>query len=255
MAIFKTARLKIKRADEHIADVDRQITDLRSPELQRITHEINPQTGDQFLHYDFKNPLPLDDLALVIGDAIHNLKTAADHGWHTLTALIPALASNKYSRFPIDTSKSQLESRLRGVKIDTLHPALFRFVVDDLRPYSEGGDSFLCAIHNLDIRDKHKLLVPLARVTAVVDAVLETETGESTRGASWSTIRETLPITIPIPAKAKAKIKEYGHLAFEVIFDQGSPVQGVAVSNTLHHFRQVTLSVIEAMEAFFQRHA
>jgi hypothetical protein len=252
MALFKTARLKIKRANEHIADFNRQIADLRSPERQCITREINPQTGDQFLHYDFKSPLPLDDLALVIGDAVHNLKTAIDHGWHTLlSAFVPALA--KKSSFPVDISKHQLESRLRGVEIHTICPNLFRFVVQDLSPYSEGGNSVLCAIHYLDIRDKHKLLVPLARVTAVVDAVLENEAGHTTKGATWGTISEALPITIPISAKTKIKVKEYGCLAFEVILDQRSGVHTLSVSDTLHTFSEVTLKTIELMEDFFAR--
>jgi hypothetical protein len=139
------------------------------------------------------------------------------------------------------------------VKIDTICPALFGFVVDDLRPYSEGGNHFLCTIHHLDIRDKHKLLVPLARVTAVVDAVLENEAGNTTKGASWSTINQSLPITIPVPAKGKVKVKQYGHLAFEVILDQGSAVNQFAVSDTLHTLSKVTLNTVELMEEFFSR--
>jgi hypothetical protein len=105
----------------------------------------------------------------------------------------------------------------------------------------------------LDIRDKHKLLVPLARVTAVVDAVLEDEAGHTTKGATWGTISEALPITIPIPAKTKMKIKEYGYLAFEVTLDQRSAVKTLSVADTLHTFSKVTLSTIEAMEDFFSR--
>lgn len=255
MVLLRTARLKIKRADEHIADVDRKIADLSSPKLQSVTREINPHTGDQFLHYDFKNPLPLDDFALMIGDAIHNLKTAIDHGWYTLLSVFAKkLAQNARSKFPVYPTRHQLESGLRGVKIDTLCPALFRFVVEDLRPYGERGNSYLCAIHNLDITDKHKLLIPLARVTAVVGVVLENETGQSTEGVFWSSISEGLPITIPIPAKTKMKIKDYGCLALDVVFGQGSSVQHLSVSNTLHTLRQVALGTIEAMEGLIQRH-
>lgn len=252
MVTFKSARLKIKRADEHIADVDRQISDLRSPERQRITREINPQTGDQFLHYDFESPLPLDDLALVIGDTIHNLKTAIDYAWHILlSAFAPALANSKKSSFPVDVSRHQLEHRLRGVKIHTPCPDLFLFVLDTLRPYSEGGNSVLYAIHDLDIRDKHKLLVPLARVTAVVDAVLENEAGHTIQGVSFSTMNEALPITVPIGAKTK--VKDYGHLAFEVTLDQRSAVHTLSITETLRTFSKVTLSAVEAMEDFFAR--
>lgn len=251
MVRFKSARLKIERADEHIADVDRQITALRSPELQTVRCEINPQTGDQLLHYNFKSPQPLDDLALVIGDAIHNLKTAADHGWYTLLSRFAPAAINKWTKLPIHANRTQLEKSLRGVKIDTINPPLFRFVVDDLRPYSEGGNNAICTIHDLDITDKHMLLIPLARVTAVVGAVLENEAGGSTEGASFGTMNEVLPITIPVPRNFK--VKKYGSLMFEVVLEQRSPVQFFTVSHTLHGFREVTLGTIEAMEGFFDR--
>lgn len=253
MTIFKTARLKIKRADEHIAEADRIITGFRSPQLQIVTHEIDPQTGNQSLHYNLKSSVTFDDLALVIGDAVHNLKTAIDHGWHILlSAFAPALARSKHSKFPVEsTTKQQLENRLRGVEMDTINLALFRFVVEDLRPYGEGGNGAICTIHDLDIRDKHKLLLPLARVTAVVGAVLEDEAGKSTENAILGTMNEVLPITIPFPAKFK--VKNYGSLMFEVVLEQRSLVQFITASATLHHLREVTLGTVEAMEGFFAR--
>jgi hypothetical protein len=254
MVVFKTARLKIQRANQHIADIDDQISQFRSPDLQSISHEINPQTGDQFLHYDLKKSLPLEELALVIGDAIHNLKTATDHGWYTLLSLVaPKIAQSKYTKFPVYNTKSQLESALEGRKINSTHPSLFDFVVNDLRPYSEGGNNLLCVIHGLDITDKHKLLIPLARVSAVVDTVLENDAGESTKGESWGTMNDILPITIPISSKLKFKVKEYGYLAFDVVFNEGSPVQQLAISSTLRNFREITFGAIEAMEGFYAR--
>ena len=249
----KSARLKIKRANEHIADIYEQIAALCSPELQSITHEINPQTGDEFVHYDFKHLLVFDDLALAIGDAIHNLKTAADHGWFTLMSAFARSAINNFTRLPVIETRQTLEDKLRGIKVDTLSPLFFDFVVSELCPYRKGGNRLLCAIHDLDVRDKHKLLIPLTRVTAVVDAVLENEAGETTRGVSWGTINEALPITIPIPLKSRMKIKGYGRLAFNVVFDQGSSVDFLPITDTLEQFSKVVLGTIEAMEGFFAR--
>jgi hypothetical protein len=252
MVRFKTARLKIERADKHIADVDQKIAALCSPESQSITLDIDSQTRNQRLHYDFKAAIPIDDFALVIGDAIHNLKTATDHGWFTLLSAFAPGAINDWSRFPIDVEKEKLEKRLQGVKIDTLSLPLFNFLVNDLKPYREGGDPFICAIHDLDIRDKHKLLIPLARISAVVDVVLEDETGRTTKGITWGNISEVLPITIPL--SPKLKIKDYGHLVFDVMFEQGAAGKNqLSVSDTLHTFSKVSLNTIELMEDFFAR--
>ena len=124
---------------------------------------------------------------------------------------------------------------------------------NDLRTYSEGGNRLLCTIHDLDIRDKHKLLVPLARITAVVDMVMEDDTGKSTEGAVWGTISNVLPITVPIPAISKMKVKDYGRLAFDVVFDQGSRIRFcLYLVRRSEQFREVTLGTIEAMEGFFR---
>ena len=69
----------------------------------------------------------------------------------------------------------------------------------------------------------------------------------------WGTISNVLPITVPIPAISKMKVKDYGRLAFDVVFDQGSPIDSVSVSEALKQFREVTLGTIEAMEGFFAR--
>lgn len=249
--MFKTARLKIKRANMHITEANVIIDGFRSPKLQEIRHEIDPNTGNQFLHYGLKSTVSFDNLALVIGDAIHNLKTAVDHGWYTLLHAFAPAAINNWTQFPVRNDRATLEHGLTGIKINTINSALFEFVVNDLRPYREGGNDGICTIHDLDVRDKHKLLLPLARVTAVVGAVFEDETGRSTEGASWGTMNEVLPITIPL--SPNFKIKNYGSLMFEVVFDQGSSKNFITATATLRHLCEITLGTIEAMESFFAR--
>ncbi|HUO15995.1 MAG TPA: hypothetical protein VMX38_13510 [Verrucomicrobiae bacterium] len=249
MVAFKSARLKIKRADEHIADVNRIVSAYNSGESQCVLREINSQTGNQILKYDFKNPIPLDDLALIIGDTVHNLKTAADHGWFTLlSAFAPGLAKKSHSKFPVYPNRRDLESALRGVKIHTICPHLFDFVVNDLRPYGEGGNHLICAINDMDVRDKHKLLVPLARITAVTGAVLETETGQMVEGVSWGNTTESLPIMVPIGMNTK--VKDYGHIAFDIILEQPA-MYTFSISETLRILSEETLKIVQLMEKFF----
>ena len=97
-------------------DAYAQIIKLGSPHLQSIRREINSETGDELLHYDFKQPLVFDDLALIVGDAIHNFKTATDHGWFILLSAFAPAALNNYSKLPVDTTKQQLEARFEGIK-------------------------------------------------------------------------------------------------------------------------------------------
>ena len=50
MPIFHEARLKIERADKHIADLERRIAGL--PERCTSTVEINPAGGNKVIKYD-----------------------------------------------------------------------------------------------------------------------------------------------------------------------------------------------------------
>src|SRR5438105_11538066 len=77
-------KLKIQRANQHIADVKARIDIVTSPNSQTIWREMQPQRGIQIIHYRLDKLGDLTDIALVIGDAIHNLKTALDYSWHGL---------------------------------------------------------------------------------------------------------------------------------------------------------------------------
>jgi len=78
----KGARLKLRRADKHIEDLEHAIERLRTS--LTVTADIEQDSGCEFIKCDFANiedKDTFDDLALMIGDAVHNLKCALDHAW------------------------------------------------------------------------------------------------------------------------------------------------------------------------------
>ena len=51
-----------------------------------IVAESDPNTGDQVFKFRVRAPIPVD-LSLVIGDAVHNLRSALDHlAWQLVLA-------------------------------------------------------------------------------------------------------------------------------------------------------------------------
>jgi len=74
---FHSARLKIDRAKHHIADVESVITAL--PNSYTATVEINPKGGNEVLKHDLRDrDKIINDIALTLGDAVHNLHCALD---------------------------------------------------------------------------------------------------------------------------------------------------------------------------------
>ena len=94
MPICKGARLKIKRADKHIADLETCIDILKKRVV--ATAYVDANSGCEYIKCGFtgaEESEVLEDLAAIIGDAVHNLKSALDHVWfETVSRLIPAPA-------------------------------------------------------------------------------------------------------------------------------------------------------------------
>src|ERR1700687_4611364 len=95
---LKDSRLKIKRADEHIADLDARIGALPNSDIATV--EINPEGGNEVIKHDIADSVAVDDIAVIAGDAVHNLKCALDYAWLETTSRLVPSAVSKFATFP-----------------------------------------------------------------------------------------------------------------------------------------------------------
>ena len=94
----------------------------------------------------------LQNLSLIVGDAIHNLRAALDFAWFdTIERLGIPKSSRDTRKFPIRKTRQDLEATLHGLDIDTLFPDLFKLLVFDIKPYEGPDTSVVWILHNLDI--------------------------------------------------------------------------------------------------------
>jgi hypothetical protein len=75
--MFESARLKLQRADYHISDLERQFAAFVAEKPHRFIVQSDPNTGSIGIRVRFVKEVPTA-LALVIGDAIHNLRASLD---------------------------------------------------------------------------------------------------------------------------------------------------------------------------------
>lgn len=149
-------RKKIERADHHIRDLDAMVGAFRA-EPDIFIAEKQPESGE--VVYRIKPGLELpDDFSCLIGDAVHNLRTALDHlVWHLVDAN-PATPKVPYKRqeFPFyksrDDYKTQGSGKIEGVPQGAVD------LIDQAKPYLGGNDN-LWAVYDLDRIDKHQLLI------------------------------------------------------------------------------------------------
>src|ERR1019366_10001122 len=118
------------------------------PDLYATSIEPDPHGRGYSIKYDPANPFDIDlKMALIIGDAIHGLKTALDYAWIAVSRADPA---NRHAKFPVRSSAAELESTLRGAQIHVSNPVLFERMIADVKPY-RGGHWHIWALHELDI--------------------------------------------------------------------------------------------------------
>jgi hypothetical protein len=243
---FTDSRCKIRRANKHIAEVDAIIDSFHQPDAYTVEEGRDSQTGQKLIKYGFAKQLSIEDLAVAIGDAVHNLKCALDYAWVHVIKKVAPIAVRKFGKFPVYPSQSKLEDALRGHGIQSACPDLYDLIVTQIKPY-DGGDLCLYSIHTKDIADKHRLLTPVLDV-ATVDITLEDDNGNTnrilcafTRGGAYRK-----------PIEDNQKLKHKGGITLHIVFEEALPTIGVDVSPVLHNFSVLTLSVVETLEAFLE---
>ena len=156
MSNFLGPRLKLQRAKHHIEDFVAQSEALYNTNGRWFSVEHDAQTRKRTLIANINTTVP-DHFPLIIGDAIHNLRSALDHlTWDILRPHNPA--PDKI-QFPFCRKAQSFESVLTNRQIKVAGKEIaqkFR----DLKPYP-GGNDLLYGLHVLDITDKHELIVPV----------------------------------------------------------------------------------------------
>jgi hypothetical protein len=244
MSHFADARLKIERATKHIGDIKGRIG--RLEESYTSTIEIDSKPGYQRIKYDLADKTAVKDIAVLIGDALHNLKCALDYSWIGILERHAPVAISGKTQFPIHPSADSLKIALESSKIHLAHLPLFNLMLTSIKPY-DGGDNALCAVKKLNILDKHRLLLPLIGYTAIDGLQVENETGEPIIGFAGTT-QEPPPWYVQFPNNWN--IKNNGKPSIDILFDEGTPTHHLNATAHLEHYSIIILRIVEMLERF-----
>ncbi len=242
---FGHAMLKIERADKHIADFEQRLR--TSSDRYGPGFYMKGNTGEKFLHYGLEDRYLRSDLALITGDAIHNLRAALDIAW--VEVVRRAGRPTKYAKFPIDSTKPRnwLESVLtKNAGIDQTS-RIFDLIVNYVKCY-KGGDSDILALHDLDIDDKHLLLIPMLTVTGINGVELENEDGS----IDCFDIALTRLNPYELKVGLETKLKNHGEVRFQVTFGKGTPTENLEIIPTLKRFSSKVWEIVRRLQIMTQ---
>ena len=246
---FKGARLKVKRADKYIADIELSINSLKKRLVCRA--HVNPSTGNEYIKCDFadlQDRESFEYLPAIIGDAVHNLKCSLDHAWlETMSRLIPSRDWSR-SKFPVHPTRDDFESAPNNAEVFALAPNFFELLIGEIKPYG-GGDFAIRTVHELDIRDKHRLLIPIVHYSSIGDIYVKDKQGERHRGGTWGTID---PLPHFVQFERGIHIEDPGSASFDVMFQYGDAGRETRAVDTLRVYSMHMLRVVELLEKFHE---
>jgi hypothetical protein len=243
---FLAARLKVEWAKKHILDVGKIVSALPDAYVSTIEPNVH---GGQSVKYVRPDVGEIGvTMALTVGDAIHNLRVAMEYAYlGAIEKHIPTLLKRQ-PPFPTGETREKVEERLKKRKIDILGPKLFDGILARVKPYVEGGNCLIKMLHDLDVSDKHWLLIPVVRVATISDIIVEDEEGRTVTGNTYP-IHGDGPYFINFGPKHK--VKDKGKLTLEVVFDEiNIPLlENMPVMSDLEDFSKTATYVIQVLES------
>jgi hypothetical protein len=157
---FEATRLKLRRARSHIDELSEYVTEYlrRDPFYMEIVVDPGFRNGRKWLVTVREEAPPY--VSTIIGDAIHNLRTSLDI--LACELVIANGGSDNDVYFPFASSADDLEEKIRKRHITRSKPGVVELIRKS-KPYI-GGNYTLRALHDLDITDKHRALIPVIDV-------------------------------------------------------------------------------------------
>jgi hypothetical protein len=234
------ALAKVARAEEHLGRLQKEIGRWREESSDRMAREHNDKRTEFRFYTDWGVVPDGTRWALLLGDGIHNLRSALDHAVYAASGPKPPprcefpIFLDREKFFLSDREESGGQFKYRGVRNSTV-----RTLIEGAQPWQRPDRPkyhLLWMLHELDIQDKHRLLTPIAMVPRELRANLTVELFQEVREQTHVSGPMSVPlqdhaliltVTTPKPAK-RVKVNASVSLAIGVrVGDTDMGVQAV----------------------------
>jgi hypothetical protein len=161
---FVGTKLKIIRAYDHLKALNAEIDAALAGQPNAVIGQIEPETGDKVYRAQITWQPPRE-WGLLLGDCVHNLRSALDHMVWDLV-LLNGGTPDSNTEFPIYWDgtkyglKGQAERKLKGVSAQATD------LIEQSQPYHAPVPCShpLWVLHELDVIDKHHSILLTASI-------------------------------------------------------------------------------------------
>lgn len=257
-----SAVLKVDRALKGVGELGRLVRE-RRPFTYVV--ETNTRTCERAT-FAKKNRPVVDEAAILCGEIVHNLRSALDHAyWEIVSQFATSKREEKNIQFPFCESATRVEEILKRRLADHVSTRFFEALVD-LRPHGDpGGNELLYLVDELDILDKHRLLIPTGDYTRLSSKdltsqipdfpqnlkLIDSHFGSNHRDIGWRTPRYILSqidLGAPRPPTLHEFEKELD-VPVGIVFTTGKDQLSRPVIPTLNAMADVTRETIKIVRA------
>lgn len=244
------AWLKIERAKKHLRDLEAAVAAFRATDPYHIIKHIDPNTGERVAVRKIKTHPPAE-WGLLIGDSVHNLRTALDY----LICEAVTLNGNEVKTrhgFPLGHPrrkiKDAMENKVGGAGQNAIN------LVQSMETY-RGGNELFMALRALDIMDKHTMIIPAIVAQADWDIVVPLPTAGGGQSIAFGIGPSKTSLD---PAKDGEEVgrwpadlpedQHYIQPAYDIAFTEPEVVKGRILFPTLAKLLQLSEGVVKAFE-------
>lgn len=239
---FRGPKLKIERAERHIRDLQAAIDAFLARDPYPHVVEDDAERGVRWVKMEVRELVPAE-LGLIAGDAIHNLRSALDIMLCDIAAMHGD--ASRSIRFPFRQDADELET-LTDKMVKRL-PIEIIALISKLKLYKaeNGGNKLLRALHDLDIIDKHKLIV----TTAAFRGVMHSHPDETATITSYGAlVGDGVVMQFALANVAD----EQPQITTAITFGDGQPFQGEPIVPTLRQLANLVSEIVEAFAGLYR---
>jgi hypothetical protein len=246
---FGAARLKIERAGQHIAELRIAISGFLASKPVEIIVEAPDTfklTQSHVWTARVRNTVPLA-MSSILGDAVHNLRTALDLLASDLAKLNGKNPAGVH--FPFAGDVLGLDDQIRRKNFTRAGPQAVK-LLRSLKPY-KGGNIALRGLHDLDLQDKHQAVLPTISAVSLPGFALILGTKHNLVPEWKTTVTHDGQMILIMPAIDNLAVGTEMKAHLSLVFGEGGPFAEAEIIPTLETLRENVVSTVEAFEALF----
>jgi len=235
---FQKALLKVEWADKQIDQLEAIYERFKKQNSNLPISKTKVDTNTTALTPHRLQDMP-EEVPLLLGDAIRNLRGSLDYCWNGLARKINASGGT----LPIGTNKKDVRKSAEKTPVGQAFPNAPGFLADSAgahADFNDGGNRAICIINRLSNWEKHNLIVLTARKIAMPDLTIGTSPfiGNTVVGGSG--------FQISTSTGSMPKIQSQGRATTEIVFGEHDFVKDEPIFPLTRNLAQAARQTVQA---------